>query len=195
MAKIYKVILTFNLNNLSTGQNSFIVRDPALIPYTDGLLLPILEDWVTSMWDSLRNHMDSGCTLISGAVDEIDNATGEVIRHVGNISPSCNGAIGGDALTHFSAGSAFARTGVPGVRGSKRIAGLSEASSVDGLWTNLLLAALGTFASRWLVGLNPDNLEAGVWSSKVSSFVPFVPQGGVTNVPGTQVSRKIGRGM
>lgn len=193
--KIYKIILTFNLNNLSTAQNSFVFSDNGIIPSTDAFVLSEAEDWITNMFDAIKSYMDAGVTLTSAVVDELNNATGEVLRHVGSISPSASGALTGDSLPHFAAGSVFARTGVPGVRGSKRIAGISEAQSTDGLFQNGALAALATLAARWLVGPAASAFLGGVWSSKALSFVPFVNQGGATNVPGTQVTRKIGRGL
>ena len=195
MAFVYKAVVTTNLNNLSTAQNSFVGQFNAAIAPTDGAILAIFEDWIELIWDSLRGQIDSGCVRTGGTVDEINNATGEVIRHVGNISPVMDGQATGDSNVHTVAGSMFARTNVPGVRGSKRIAGLTETNTVDGLFNNAILAALTTAATRWIAGPGVLLWRGGVWSSKMSSFVPFANQGGTTNVPGTQTTRKIGRGL
>jgi hypothetical protein len=63
------------------------------------------------------------------------------------------------------------------------------------LYNNALLAAMAIATSRWIAG--PANIlsEGGVWSSKASSFVPFANGGGTSNIPGTRVTRRPGRGL
>lgn len=195
MAHIYKINLLFNLANITKGMNSFVWEDGGIIPTPDSLVLSFSESWITSIFSPLRPVMDSGVTLISATVDELVASTGKTQRHVGTINPTVNGTLGGDSLPFVDTGSCFARTAIPKVRGGKSFAGISETVAVDGLYANSALSALSAATSVWLTGPNAGNFDSGVWSSKVAGFVPFVNQGGTTNVPGTRVSRRPGRGL
>lgn len=195
MAHIYKIEMKFNLANVTTGQNSFVWQDTAVIPMSDGLVLSLSEDWMEAVWASLRPHIDNGVTLTWGRVVELIATTGKMLRIVGSILPTVNGSLGNQALPWVDTVSMFARTGVPKVRGGKSFAGFTEASQEDGLFNNTALAAATAAAAAWIDG--PDNAAArpGVWSKRQAGFVPFVGTGGTTNVPGTRVSRRPGRGI
>lgn len=195
MATIVKITLKFNLNNLSVGMNSFFFRDSVDIG-SDAGYLAAADTWMDDFWAPLRPVMDSGVVLMSASVDEIVAATGHIDRHIGGITPVVNGTNNSSALPQIVAGSMFARTDVPKVRGGKRIAGFHAGGSVEGLFTNTVLTALAAAATVWIDGpAGYATFNPGVWSSKVSGFVDFIPQAGVTNIPGSQVTRKIGRGL
>lgn len=195
MAHIYKIELEFNLASVSTGMNSFVWQESAVIPASDGLVLGESEDWISAIWQPIRNHIDTNVTLTSGRVVELIAATGEMLRIVGSISPVVNGNLGNHALPWVDTVSMFARTAVPRVRGGKSIAGFTEAAQEDGLFNNAALSAAAAAATAWIAGPGLSASAPGVWSSKVAGFVPFVGSGGVTNVPGTRVSRRPGRGV
>jgi hypothetical protein len=195
MARIVKVSLKFNLANISVGMNTFYATVADSYPGDDAALLLILEDWIENIWSPIRGTIDTGVTLMNGWVDEIFNPTGEVLAHIGVINPTVNGSLGGDSLPYVDTGSMFARTNIPRVRGGKSIAGMSETNTVDGLFNNPALAGLAAACAAWIAGPPSLFMDGGVWSSKVGGFVPFSNGGGVTNVPGTRVSRRPGRGL
>jgi len=194
VADVYKISLLFNLANVSKGMNTFVFDESTGIA-TDAAILSLSEDWMSAIWLSLRPFMDSGVQLISGVVDELVPSTGDILRHVGTIGPTVNGTVAGDSLPHVDTGSCFARTNVPRVRGGKSFGGFVESTQTDGLFSNPLTAGLAAAVSQWLNGPASAFMRPGVWSSKMSGFVPFVDQGGTTNVPGTRVTRRPGRGM
>lgn len=196
MATVYKATLVFNANNHGVAMNSFVWKYSGLVPLTDNDAVGYTEDWLVDIFAPLRPLMDSGYALMSGVLDEIDPATGLIVRHVGGLSPSVSGSNNADMLPAPDAGSALARTNIPRVRGMKRFGGFVEGQQTDGLFINSLVSALATATANWLLGPNngTTGFNSGVWSSKAADFVPFANTGMVTNVPGTQVSRKPGRG-
>ena len=195
MAQTFKISLKFNLGNITVGMNIFHFKTYAPPPVSDGFVLASGEDWIEAIWAPIRGQIDANVQLMNGWIDEINDATGEVVRHVGAIFPVVNGTLAGDSLPYVDTGSMFARTNVPRVRGGKSIAGISEVNTVDGLFNNAALAALASAAAQWIAGPAVPLVDGGVWSSKVAGFVPFANGGGTTNVPGTRVSRRPGRGL
>lgn len=195
MATTYKIALKFNLANITVGMNVFYMSVQDSFPGGDSALLALAEDWMDAVWSPMRNFIDSGVTLLTAHLYELNDATGEVVRIVGTFAPVVNGNIAGNALPFVDAGSIFARTAIPRVRGTKSIAGFGQAASLEGLFTNAALAGLAAATAAWLAGPPSLLAEGGVWSSKVLGFVPFVNGGGATNVPGTRVSRRPGRGL
>lgn len=194
MTDLVKITLVFNNANRGVAVNSFVWNNNDPIA-ADSVILSRSEQWMQAIFTPLRAHMSNQYTLSSGQVDEINPADGKVLRHIGNINPSVSGTSGLEMLPTVDAASALARTNVPKVRGTKRFGGLTEATQVNGLFLNPLVSALATAAAEWLAGTGLSLIDQpGVWSSKESGFVPFANSGAVTNVPGTQVSRKPGRG-
>lgn len=195
MSSTYKIRVMFNLANVSKGINTFVWHSSLGVAPSDSVILSESNDWVTAMYAPLRPLMDSNVTMMSAFVDELNQSTGKVLRHVGSISPAVNGTLSQSALPMIDTGSSFARTNVPKVRGLKSWMGFTILHMSDGLFTNPLLSALAAATVAWLNGPALAFTESGVWSSKVGAFVPFINQGGATNVPGSRVTRKPGRGL
>lgn len=195
MSSTYKIRVMFNLANVSKGINTFVWQANSILPPTDSQVLSESLDWITAIYAPIRPLMDSNVTVMSCFVDELVESTGKVLRHVGSISPAVNGSLAQNALPFIDTGSAFARTNIPKVRGLKSFLGFTILHMVDGLYTNPLLSALTAATVAWLNGPSLSVARAGVWSSKVNDFVPFINQGGTTNIPGSRVTRKPGRGL
>jgi len=195
MSKLYKISVRFNDNNHGVAMNSFTWLETSLVPLPDAQVLERSEQWLNAIYAPLRIYMDTGYSFVEAQVDEISQATGETVRGVGGITPTIGGQSAQDMLPAPDAGSALARTAIPRVRGQKRFGGFIEGQQTDGLLLNPLLSALAAATTQWILGaaLEPA-ASTGVWSSKTLGFVPFNGSGVVTNVPGTQVSRKPGRG-
>jgi len=191
----FKAIIRFNQQNLGQAVNVFTFDMTPV--FTDAQLLASAANWIAAIYSPLRNYMDTGCVFASGQVLEVDDA-GDTIRIVGGIAPAVSGLNATEQTQLTSAFTGTARTAVPGVRGSKRFAGMSEIASIEGLLSNAALSALATAVANWLVGPIPPvgsgGARAGVISSAVAGFVPFTNSGIATNIPGTQVTRKPGRG-
>lgn len=196
MPAIYKVTVAFNQNNLGRAMNSFTWRDNVDTFLLDSAVLAASENYINDIFGPLRPYMDTGYVFIEGQVAEIAAADGSVVRLVGGITPTISGTAAGDMLPSVVAASGLARTEVPKVRGTKRFGGIVEAKQDNGLFDNPLLAALAGAVAEWIAGDALGLLSSpGVWSEKQAGFVPFNGSGLVTNIPGSQVSRKPGRGV
>jgi len=196
MATNYKVEVRFNNQNLGSAVNVFYAQDTNVTPDPDQDVLDRMETWIQNVYGSLRPLMDTGFVFASGRVLEVDNL-GVLVRIIGGINPDISGLVTAQTLTLPAAGSATARTATPRVQGRKRFGGLVEGSLLDGLYDNALLTALGTALIQWLIGPGFGIVASwlsGVISSKLENFAPFDDNGLVTNIPGTQVTRKPGRG-
>lgn len=194
---VYKIALSFSNNARGLAMNSFTwAYDFGSSVLDDSVVLSTSTTWINLIFNSLRPRMDSGYVLTSAVVSEISPVTGELIRIIGGITPTCSGTAATEMLPCVDAASAFCRTQVPRVRGSKRFGGVIEGDQADGLFNNTLVTALATAVAYWLAGPSAGfpGYSSGVWSSRVSNYVPFANSAVVTNIPGTQVSRKPGRG-
>jgi hypothetical protein len=140
--------------------------------------------------------MTTQYTLKRAGLDQVD-VEGKVLRSIGIMEPNIAGLTGADTVALTTAGSGFARTNVPKTRGSKRFFGFWEARLLGGLWVNVVIDALAQAVFEWLDGPGGEivsNLVAGVLSTTLQQFVAFSGSGAVTNIAGTQVTRKPLRG-
>jgi len=191
----YKIVVNFNGFNLSKCTNVFFMEDGAL-PSTDAVKIGAAENWLDAIYGAVNTWADTNYTLMDATLYEVDGA-GQVVRIVGGLNPSIDGQLGGEGLSLTTAGSGSARTNIPRVRGSKRFGGIGEIVQADGLFTNAILSALAQAVLEWLLGATSTsgvNFPGGVISTAAETFVPFNDSGLVTNIPGTQVTRKPGRG-
>jgi len=192
----YRVNIRYNQQNLGSAVNTFVFRESIGTP-SDAQLLAAATAWMERIYDPLRPFMDSGCVFASGQVVEVNNLN-ETVRVVGGITPDISGTASGDQLALVTAASAFARTFEPKVRGSKRFPGVVETQQADGLLANPIVAALVEAVIEWLANFVIAGLAEGfpgVMSTTVLDFVEFAGTAVVTNIPGTQVTRKPLRGQ
>jgi len=190
-----RVNLRFSQQNLGSAVNVYHMEyNPTA---TDSQILSETTDWMEDIYSPLRSFMDAGCQFASGQVLEV-NGLGETIRVIGSITPTVSGTVSGDQLALPTALSAFVRTGFPRVKGSKRFPGIGESWQSDGLFFNTLINALVQAVLAW-AGSRGSILTLlwtpGVISGQQGDFVPFEGTAVVTNIPGTQVTRKPLRGQ
>jgi len=193
---IYKVNVRFNLFSLGSAVNVFYCRQSTGTLSGDSTVLAALEDWITAILTPAATITKSTVTLAGAQVLQV-NAAGVTQRIVGNITPTWSPAGTGDSLALPTAGSLFARTNTPKVRGAKRVPAFTEGYQSDGLFNNTVVTVLAGYALAWLLGPAGFGLPesvAGVVSSAVVDFVPFNGTGAATNIPGTQTTRKPLRG-
>jgi len=195
----YKATLRWNNGVLGKVQNTFSFKHNALTQDSDTVLLANVSAWMTGIYvtSGLRNIMHTSVVFSDGGLDQV-SATGDIIRHVGGFGDAnLSGQSTGESMPGPVAMAATARTNTPKVRGSKRFPPPVEGAVAEGLLTNSAMSFLVAATTRWIAGytvLGVPRYVAGVFSSQVSSFVPFNGTGLVTNIPGTQVTRKPGRG-
>jgi len=194
----YQIRMTWNLGGRGVMQNTFTIRYGGTVAVTDAAVLTQMQNWMNLVYGAsgLTSVMSNTVTFLSGIVTE-HTVAGALIRELGGISPSVNGSSAADILPGVDALSATARTNTPKVRGGKRFGGIVETVINNQLLNNTALSALVAAVSRWITpalgGINP--WESGVFATSTGQFVPFNGTGIVKNIPGTQVTRKPGRGM
>lgn len=197
--KYYKVTLGWSVSGLGREYNTFAFREMRPTTDTDANILTDLTAYLTSVYQTsgLRNVMHTSRVFYSGVCWEC-SASGGTIRQVGTLgSANLSGQSSGDAEPGPVALSVTARTNTPDVRGGKRFPGVVDGGIVGGLLTNGVMSILVAAATRYITPYTVLGVvwyQPGVFSSKTGAFVPFNNQALVTNIPGTQVTRKPLRG-
>lgn len=192
---IYKVDIRFNNQGLGSAQNVFWFESGAAAG-EHSFILSAATSWIQTIYGPLRPFMDTGCSFASGRVLRVAE-DGEVLEVIGSITPVIGGTNNSEGLALPTAGSSFARTNNAKVKGSKRWPGFVEGTQVDGLFTNAIVAAMAQAVAEWIGSFLIALFQAtpGVLSTSEVTFLPFSGTGVVTNVPGTQVTRKPLRGQ
>jgi len=195
MAAVYSVNVKFNAGNTGVAHNVFYFQYTNLGQPTDAGVLSAASSWVARIYAPLRDIMSTAYVGQGVRVDLLD-ADGHVDRHIGTVNPVVSGNSGNDANSGPTAMSGLARTAIPRVRGSKRFPGIIDTQVVGQLLINNAVGRLAQAVGEWLVADTtfPVGYQAGVWSTRENMFIPFGASGMVTNVPGTQVTRKPFRG-
>lgn len=192
---IYQVVVTHNQQNLGIAQNKYWFEAPPELP-GNPLWLAAVGSWMDAIYSPLQSSLDSGFVSMGVSIDMVDN-DGSVLTHMGTTNPAISGTNAGDQLALTTALTLTARTFAPKIRGSKRIGGAEEGTQKDGLFLNGMLTAGVTAAIQWVLGpagFGIAGAQAGVLSRTYQAFYPFTGSLQVTNIPGTQVTRKPGRG-
>lgn len=201
MAASFQIRVTFNYLGLGVAQNTFTFRDTSGITRPDATQVSVATAWINAIYAPLRAYMDTEYTLLSAVLDEVDFGplgTVIVVRSLGALGVTVNGQQAGESTALTTAGSARADTAAPKVAGSKRFGGFTEVHLQNALWLNNILSALTAATAAWIAGptgaTGTSLYLAGVMSLAGQVFRQFVGTGSVTNVPGTQVTRKPLRG-
>lgn len=192
---LLRTTLTLNRGNQGVAMNDFCHTTGAVDP-TWSVTSAVLTAYINAIYSPLRSVMTNTMTLISCQVDKI-NPDGTVQATLGSIVPTVSGLSTTDMNSGPTSMTIGARTLVPKVRGGKRFAGANQDVIVSQLFVNptVLLMAQAAAAYITIYVSSGVTFTPGVISTKVAGFVPFSTSGAWTkNVPGTQVTRKPGRG-
>lgn len=193
-ATTYKVTVRINAGNRGQAVNVFYARNVAATQPSDSVVISTLTGWIGSIFSPLRPWLSNTFTHLETLVQAIGN-DGVVTRNIGTGTSAVSGTAVGDPSAGPTAMSMLARTNVPKVRGSKRIAGVIDSAVVTQVLTSAALSALAAAVSQWVVGPGAGSqFFPGVHSTTLPGFVNFSGVGVVTSIPGTQVTRKPGRG-
>lgn len=194
----YQVRLALNFGALGVLQNTYSISYGGSIQLTNSAILSLMTTWMNSIYNTsgLRNTYANEITLKECEVTE-HTVAGVLVRTVGNISPTVAGNSSADSSALTTAMSAQMNTNTPNVRGAKRFPPPTDDLVVNGLLVNSCVATLAQAAANWispgLVSTNP--WVAGVFSTSTGQFVFTNGTGTVRNIPGTQTTRKPGRGL
>ncbi len=193
---LIRTTVTLNRGNQGVAMNTFCHTTGAGSP-TWAVTSAVLLVYLNNIYSPLRSVMNVGMTLISCTVESI-NPNGTVIGALGSIAPTVNGLSNTDMNSGPTSMTIGAKTVVPRVRGNKRFAGANQDVIVGQLFQNptvvLLAQAAAAFITPYVSG--GVTFTPGVISVKEGGFVPFSLSGAVAkNIPGTQVTRKPGRGI
>lgn len=193
---VYRANVKFNMQNLGSGVNTFVFEIPGGTQPSNNEIRQAVKDWIEDLYDEIKTQMDNGCTFASGQIVRLAS-DGTTDALIGGFSADISGTADGSQLASTTAASMYARTDLAGIRGSKRIPGIFEGAQDNALFDNSLLVDLAFFAGKMLFNFFVTFIlegVPGVWSTREQAFVPFSDTAVVTNVPGTQVTRKPGRG-
>lgn len=195
--EIYRIRMEFSQQGLGIAQNIYWLQNEDLLPPTDSALLDSAVSYMEAIYTPILPHMSDTITSRGLVMDEVDTG-GFLVRLIGSRAVAADGESADDPLPLPAAGSGFIRTNSPKVRGGKRFPGIREAGTIQGLFTNAVTTALAAAVLEWLSGEGISillDLATGVLSKTLLEFVPFSNSAVVTNVPGTQVTRKPLRGQ
>lgn len=198
--RYYRATLTWNLSSHGVAQNTYHFRHDALSADSDSLLRANVMAWMTGVYvtSGLRNVMHTSTQFSNGQLDEV-TAQGNLVRHIGGFGDaSLSGQSSGDSEPGIVAMSATGRTNEPRVKMGKRWPPCVDSGVIDGLYLNNVLTYMVAATTRWLSGytvLGVPRYIAGTPSSRTGGWVDSNLTGLVWNIPGSQVTRKIGRGQ
>ncbi len=157
-----------------------------------------LATWIEDMYTTLAGQVADEVSVTGIKVynyDVIDDDWDEV----GDAVITFTFTSGSDMLVHGVALVVHAKTTDPDVQAAKFIAGLSEPTTVDGLFTAAVLADVVDFAVDWttpFVGAITGALFGpGVWSVANQNFFLFSGTEVINAIPGYQRRRKPGVGI
>lgn len=193
---ILKTTLTLNRGNQGVAMNTFFHSTGADSP-SWSTISAALTTYINNLYAPMRNFMSTAMTLISCTVEEV-NSAGEVIGLLGSITPTVDGNSANDMNSGPTAMTIGARTLYPKIRGSKRFAGVTDGNVVNQLLTNAALNGLAQAAAAYITVYSSGgvNFSPGVISTTLPGFAHFSLTGAwAKNIPGTQVTRKPGRGI
>lgn len=191
----YKIIVTFNNHNLGKAVNVFHFRNASGGP-TDNQLRDVASGYIEDFYGTMTALLDGNLVFMDAQLVEVDLAD-EVVRVLGSLTPTITPSGSGDMLSLTTAGSIFARTSLAKARGSKRIPGIRENQLLGALFDNAILNAMVNAALVYISDRGSVLtwiFRPGVISVVNAAWADFSGTAVVTNIPGTQVTRKVGRG-
>lgn len=167
-------------------------------PWDDEDVLDDLEDWADDMYANM--------TAFTSAFLDGDQVQGYVWDPVGldydlfaNEPWTWNPSDVGQQIPRGVATFLKAPTTDPDVQGRKYLAGLTEASSAEGLLSAGYIAAMLLYGGDWItpfIGLlTTATFTPGVWSVKNSAFFAFTAEVAAITIPAYQRRRKRGVGI
>jgi hypothetical protein len=108
------------------------------------------------------------------------------------------GGATGEEYSGVVTGTITPATNIARTRARKSLSGFVESVILQGLFDNSGFARLVNFGAYWVYGPTAAGVAnawlPGTLSLRLGQFAGFTGSFTVTNVPGTQVTRKIGRG-
>lgn len=198
-------------NNGQLYANTFYTQCKEASGVADSTVLAELEDWIEAVFGSINGKVDAGVSFGDCSVDVVEvtgvydpdpalnTAKVTVVRPVGFITPGIANGATGEEYSGVDTITIIPATNVSKTRARKSLSGFTEAFVDQQLLINALLSDAIFFGVQWVLG--PSGLPgivsewlAGTLSLRLDLFAAFTGTFTITNVPGTQVTRKIGRG-
>jgi hypothetical protein len=167
-------------------------------PFDEGDIVADALDWLGLMYAEEVGRIQEDLTGSEVRVyiyDSIDDDWDEVGSDAWTFEPTS----ASDQLPRGVSALINAKTLNPDVNGKKYIGGLTEDSSLDGLWSSGEIIALGAFAAEWITtftgGTSGASWVPGIWSPTRTNFFPFSGTVIVPTIPAYQRRRKRGIGI
>lgn len=191
--------------------NTFYAQNRETVGISDDDVQQNFQDWANALFGALNGKIDSqnawgSCQLdvveVTGVYNsnpELNTAKVTVVRPIGFIAPTVTFGAAGEEYTGIATMSIIPQTNVARARARKSLSGFTEAYYTQGVVDNALLTSGVLFGLRWVQG--PSGLAevtfewgAGTLSLRLGVFAGFTGTYTVNAIPGTMITRKIGRG-
>jgi hypothetical protein len=208
--EIVRIITRLIGPNETMYANTFYAQNRETVGIADAQVLADMDDWLDILFDQIEPSMDNQVIEQEAQVDvvevqgvynpdpEINTAHVAVVRPVGFINGFYVGGAVGEEYSGVMTGAITPATNVARTRARKSISGFTETNVIQGLFDNALFTRLINFGAFWVSGPTSAGVAndwgAGTLSLRLGIFAGFTGSFTVTNVPGTMVTRKIGRG-
>jgi hypothetical protein len=167
-------------------------------PFDDADIVADALEWVGDMFAFEVGRISDECDGSEIRVyirDNVDEDWDEVGSDAWTFDPTS----ATDMLPRGVAGLINAKTLDPDVNGKKYVGGLTEDSSLDGLWSSGEIISLGNYGAEWVSnftgGTSGASWVPGVWSPTRNNFFPFSGTIIVPTIPAYQRRRKRGVGI
>lgn len=160
---------------------------------TDADVLTVVDNFFTGDWGvDWANFASQDFDFDEIELDVI-NTDGTVKRNIGSAPIGVAGSVAADMEPSGVCALLTADTQFPLQRGRKYVPGVDEVGVVDGLLNAARIATLALLTIEYLdqiSGILAGQLDPGLLSRTLMTFVPFISSGAVTDVPAYQRRRK-----
>lgn len=208
--EVVRVITRLVGPNNTLYANTFYAQNREVTGIDDADAIDDMETWIETLFGEIEPSLDSSVIEQEAQVDlvevvgvynpdpEVNTAKVSVVRPMGFFNGFFTGGNAGEEMPGVVTATIIPQTNVARVRARKSFSGWAEGQITEGLFTNTTLSRLAACGARWVMGPTgagaPRDWGGGTLSLRLGIFAGFTGTFTVTNIPGTMVTRKIGRG-
>lgn len=194
---ILRAVLTFQLADGGLMQNIFtlIVTQTVLDNWIDAL--SGVEEWYKDMYEDYLPNMPNEVSSVFSEIQLRDVGAGEWNTVAQRTFTDLIGSDGFDQIPSTTCPTVVAFPELPRHWGFKNLPPVSESFTLDGILVPSVLADLLFFAAFYVEGRDgvTFSFDSGVYSLATETFRVFTDSIKLTDVIGTRVTRKTGRGI
>lgn len=194
---ILRVVLTFTLADGGLMQNIFtiVVTETVVSNWVDAL--SGVEEWLEDMYTSYQAVMPDTVQSSQTELQLRDQANSEWNTVAQRPFTDIGGQSGSDTTPGTTCATVVAFPETPRHWGFKNLPPVGEDNTADGLLTATVLAAMLLFSGFWVNGRQgvTFSFDSGVYTLATETFRQFTSAIKLSDIMGTRVTRKTGRGI